>query len=124
PPPGLPSLAGARDLAEVVSSAGPEYRSATTPDIADRDAAQQLGALGSLDLLYVASVHPGNEAGLKWFLSEVYGPHLAARGVSMIVAGGIGEVAGWPQHPRLFFAGQVENLAPLYAAARVVVLPI
>jgi hypothetical protein len=42
----------------------------------------------------------------------------------LLVAGSIARVEGWPTHPRLFFIDQVEDLAPLYAAARVVVLPI
>ena len=127
PPSPLQSLAGAKDLAEIVSSAGPllpEYQFEAAWQIGRVEAVERLIAAGSVDMLYVSSAHMANVSGLKWFLSEVYEPYLAHRQASMIVAGSIGRIAGWPQHPRLFFIDQVDDLAPLYAAARVVVLPI
>lgn len=127
PPPALRSLAGAKDLAEIVSSSGPlrrEYQFEAAWEIGKVEAVQRLIEAGSADLLYVSSAHMANVSGLKWFLSEVYEPGLAHHQVSMIVAGSIGRIEGWPQHPLLFFIDQVEELAPLYAAARVVVLPI
>jgi glycosyltransferase involved in cell wall biosynthesis len=127
PPPALRSLAGAKDLAEVVSSSRPllpQYRFEVAWDIGRPEEVQRLIEAGTADLLYVSSAHMANVSGLRWFLSEVYEPYLAHRRVSMIVAGSISRIEGWPRHPLLFFIDQVEDLAPLYAAAQVVVLPI
>ena len=127
PPPALPSLAGAKDLSEIVSSSGPHlphYQFETAWEIGQTEDVQRLIDAGSLDLLYVSSAHMANVSGLRWFLSEVYEPYLARHQVSFIVAGSIARIGGWPQHPRVFFIDQVEDLGPLYAAARVVVLPI
>ena len=127
PPAPLASLAGAKDLAEIVSSTIPqlpEYRCEMAPEIGDGAARKQLNEAGFLDLLYVGSLNPADVAGLRWFLSQVYEPYLAHRGVTMIVAGEVSRAEGWPQHKRLFLVGRVEEAAPLYAAARIVVLPI
>jgi hypothetical protein len=126
----LPSsrlLAGAKDLAEIVSSTGPrlpEYKFEAAWEIGRIESVERLIAAGSLDLLYVSSAHSANVSGLRWFFSQVYEPYLAERQISMVVAGSICRVGDWPRHPRLFFVDQVEDLGPLYAAARVVVLPI
>src|SRR5215204_4222595 len=127
PPPALRSLAGAKDLAEIVSSSGPllrEYQFEAAWEIGKPEEVQRLIEAGTADLLYVSSAHMANVSGLKWFLSQVWEPYLADRQVSMIVAGSIRRIEGWPKHSRLFFIDQVEDLAPLYAATRVVVLPI
>ena len=127
PSPSLASLAGAKDLSEIVSSSGPHlphYRFETAWEIGKTEDVQRLIDAGSLDLLYVSSAHMANVSGLRWFLSEVYEPYLARHQVSFLVAGSIARIGGWPQHPRVFFIDQVEDLGPLYAAARVIVLPI
>ncbi len=85
---------------------------------------QRFASLESLDLLFVSSNHLANATGLRWFLDKIYGPYLAPLGVSMVVAGSISELGPWPDHPKLEFVGRVRDLAPLYAAARAVVLPI
>jgi len=123
----LASLAGAKDLSEMVSSSGPQlrhYQFEGAWELGNVEGVQRLIEAGSLDLLYVSSAHMANVSGLRWFLSEVYDPYLAPHQVSFIVAGSIARIGGWPQHPRVFFIDQVEDLGPLYAAARVIVLPI
>ena len=127
PPAPLASLAGAKDLGEIVGSTTPPlpgYRCEAATQTGDGGAQEQLNEAGFLDLLYVGSLDPADVAGLRWFLSQVYEPYLAHRGVTMIVAGDVCRAEGWPQHKRLFLLGRVEEVAPLYAAARIVVLPI
>jgi glycosyltransferase involved in cell wall biosynthesis len=129
-PPVAPSaidmLAGPKGLGEVISSCGPALTAYQWEEAWKSDPAEviRLTGLSSLDLLFVSSNHTANVSGLKWFLDSVYMPYLAPAGVSMAVAGSICEVANWPPHERLFFLGRLDALEPLYAAAKVVVLPI
>lgn len=127
PPAPLPSLAGAKDLAEIVSSSGPvlrEYQFEAAWEIGNVASVQRLIEVDTVDLLYISSNHKANVSGLKWFFSEVYEPYLAQHQLSVIVAGSICRHPGWPRDKRIFLIDQVENLAPLYAAARIVILPI
>src|SRR5579863_932080 len=69
PPPPLASLAGAKDLVEIVSSSGPllrEYQCETAWEIGKTDAVKRLIEAGMLDLLFVSSSHLANVSGLKW----------------------------------------------------------
>jgi glycosyltransferase involved in cell wall biosynthesis len=120
-------IAGAKNVAEIVSSArpcNPEYcwedawRSGNTAEI------RRLTDTRTFDLLFVSSSHEANVSGLVWFLDEVYLPFLAARDISLVVAGSIGQLGSWPRFPSVFFVGQVESTAPLYAATRIVILPV
>lgn len=114
-------LAGVLDLAELIGECVP-----THTELLDRNSEALSGLLGleTIDLLYVSSNHLANVSGLRWFLDEIYLPVLAPMGISMVIAGSIREAADWPQSPRLFFLGRLGDLAPLYAAAKVVVLPV
>jgi glycosyltransferase involved in cell wall biosynthesis len=114
PPPALQSLAGVRDLAEIIALAKP----APEVDVS------RLVETGFIDLLFVSSNHLANASGLAWFLHDVYEPYLAGRRVSLAVAGTIAGVGGLPDLPNVFYLGPVETLAPLYAATRIVILPI
>ncbi len=133
PPSALTSLAGARNLTEIVRSTAPvrpEYQAEASAESGEPgesgeySESRRLDAEDTLDLLFVSSAHQANVSGLGWFLREVYEPYLAPRHVSMIVAGSICRIADWPKHPHVFFIDQVQDLAPLYAATQVVVLPI
>jgi glycosyltransferase involved in cell wall biosynthesis len=125
-------LAGCQDLGEVLSSAQSKV------DFVDFQTAwstgkswqlEQLFQEGCIDLLYVSSWHRPNQMSFDWFLDHVFGPHLHQHGVTVLLAGNIGEQA-WAEERRqrfpksLFLTGKVEDLRPLYAAARVVILPI
>lgn len=121
------TLAGSKSLAEVISSCAPEaiqyqFEKAWGEGVVEQ--ILKLIEMPTLDLVYVSSNHSANVSGLRWFLEYVYGPYLAPAGVSMVVAGSIGEVGGWPEHKNLHFLGRLGDVAPLYAAARVAVLPI
>lgn len=121
------TLAGCKNLAEVVSSCGPEliqyqFEKAWIEGCADQ--LVKLTELTSLDLVYVSSTHLANVSGLRWFLENVYEPYLVPAGVSMVIAGSVAEVGGWPDLTGLHFVGRVDDVAPLYAAAKIAVLPI
>lgn len=122
----LDALAGVTSVAELVSSTQPlqaEFQmSALRSDSSKK--LTDLREKAGIDLLFVSSSHLANVGGLRWFLENVFLPNLASLGVHMVVAGSIGDIAGWPEHPNLTFVGRVGDLAPLYAAARVVVIPI
>lgn len=117
----LAMLAGYRNLAELIAACGPER-----DDVLSGAAWRAPTADGTeaIDLFYVSSNHMANVSGLKWFLDHVYFPLLEPLGVSMVVAGSIADVGSWPVADRLVFVGRVQDLMPLYAAARVTVLPV
>lgn len=121
----LDALAGVTSVAELVASTQPLRGELQASAL--RTGSHPLTALQEktgIDLLFVSSSHLANVGGLRWFLENVFVPNLAPLGVHMVVAGSIGDIAGWPLHPNLTFVGRVADLAPLYAAARVVVIPI
>lgn len=107
------ALAGCISVSDVLDAAG-----------VGLETAQGVREATSMDLLFVSSNHSANVSGLRWFLGEVYLPHLADAGVSLFVAGSIVEAGGWPSHENLHFLGRTRDLDPLYAAAKIVVLPI
>jgi len=122
----LDSLAGVTSVAELVSSTQPlqaEFQTAALRNGSSHKLATLREKTG-IDLLFVSSSHLANVGGLRWFLENVFLPNLAPLGVHMVVAGSIGDIAGWPEDPNLTFIGRVGDLAPLYAAAKVVVIPI
>lgn len=86
--------------------------------------AKRLDRFAEADLLVVSSAHLANVSGLRWFFDEVFFPYLAGAGTTVLVAGTIADAGGWPDHPNIAFTGLVEHLAPLYAAAKIVILPV
>lgn len=123
----LRSLAGPKSIGEILSSCGPdnvEYQWEQAWASNRTDKILRLEKVETLDLVFVSSNHLANVSGLKWFLETIYFPYLAPSGVSLIVAGSICDLTDWPQHDKLFFVGRLQELSPLYAAARLVVLPI
>lgn len=121
-------LVGYADLAELVAACGPEdldFQSRKSAFDMPSPMQQKLIKFGNrLDLLYVSSAHQSNVSGLKWFIEKCFIPLLAPKGMTMIVAGGIKHAHAWPTHPNLAFIGKIEDVAPLYAATCLCVLPI
>jgi hypothetical protein len=121
-------LAGCRDLAEVLLAGGCDLPAAAASQGAVPRVREQLARAGQqrhLDLLYVSSYHIPNIRSFEWFYERVYLPLLAGSGVTMALAGTVCHAFwGRYQHPNLFYAGKVRQLGPLYAACRLVVLPI
>ena len=109
-------LAGCRDLIDVVASAKPSGDPATLHD--------SLAQFDGIDMLFVGSNHWPNLQGLRWFLDEVFFPHLAKHRTTLVVAGSVTEGGEWPVSPFIVYLGRVGDLAPLYAAARIALLPI
>lgn len=121
------SLAGANNIAEIIAScrpANPDYPLGDSSNTEKSDELYRLLGLDAIDLCFVGGGRENDIAGLRWFLDEVYLPHLQGRGLSMVVAGAVCGVTRWPKGPRLFFVDRVDNPGPLYAATRVVVLPV
>jgi hypothetical protein len=82
--------------------------------------------LGTLDLLFVGGTHGPNLQGLSRFVADCFLPFLAPAGVRLVVAGRVGP-ALWPggEAPAgVLVLGRVGDLAPLYAAARLVIAPL
>jgi glycosyltransferase involved in cell wall biosynthesis len=124
-PPDFGVLAGARNIGQVLRCARPANPGRGAGGVHRDDAFERLARLESLDLLFVSSAHLPNLTGLKWFLDEVYRPHLAGLGFSLVVAGSIADLAKpEDEAERVVFVGRVANLAPLYAATKVVILPV
>ncbi len=120
-------MAGVRDLGELVASCLPkniDYQWDEARGLGRAVNLERLMTKNSIDLLFVSSNHAANVSGIRWFLTNIYLPHLAPAGVTLVVAGSISDWDGWPSHDNFFLLGQLARLEPLYAAARIVVLPI
>ncbi|WP_413173119.1 glycosyltransferase [Anabaena azotica] len=80
----------------------------------------------SLDLLFVSSYHAPNVLSLRWFFYEVYLPYLADKNINLFIVGNIMKSGDLKDitHPKVFIAGEVKTLRPLYAATRLVILPV
>lgn len=77
------------------------------------------------DLLFVGSSHHANVASLKWFLKEVYETYLFPMGLSLAIVGNSGDAVDVGRFgDKVKRTGRVEDLAPYYARAGLVVLPI
>ncbi|WP_088243806.1 glycosyltransferase [Calothrix rhizosoleniae] len=118
-PPEDSDLADCLNLADVLSISGSER----CQDIEQNNRLQQES---SLDLLFVSSHHAPNIYSLKWFFHNIYLPYLADKGVTLAIAGNIMNMGDLNDinHPQVFITGVVENLRPLYAAAKLVILPV
>jgi glycosyltransferase involved in cell wall biosynthesis len=78
-----------------------------------------------IQLLFVSSNHPQAVQSFAAFYNEVFVPFLKAQGVIVTVAGTMRPPYGLPKNEmQIQFLGRVKDLAPLYAASRVVILPI
>jgi glycosyltransferase involved in cell wall biosynthesis len=125
-------LAGVQDLGELVSSAHSDLPFVDFAQAHSRTELWQFELLrrtAGIDLLFVSSVHPPNILSFDWFLDSIYAPHLAPKGVTLLLAGSL-SATDWARErqrrfPNTFFvAGRVDTLRPLYAGAKVVILPI
>lgn len=80
-----------------------------------------------IDLIFVSSNHRPNQDGLRKFMHECYEPFLKDRNISLLIIGSIDYEAiakDLPDLPNVKAIGSVDNLSPLYAASRIVILPI
>lgn len=77
------------------------------------------------DLLFVGSAHHANVASLRWFIKEVYEAYLFPMGLSLTIVGTSGDAVDVARFgDKVKRTGRVEDLAPYYAKAGVVALPI
>ncbi|MEM7243899.1 MAG: glycosyltransferase [Acidobacteriota bacterium] len=117
--PALAELAGVRHLRDLTNACG---------ELSEAPAAigPRLERETRLDLLIVSSLHLPNVRSLRWFLDEVYRPVLKPAGVNVLVAGNINRAKGLEieNDERCYLVGELDDLGPLHAAARMTVLPI
>lgn len=80
----------------------------------------------TLDLLFVGGAHRPNIEGLACFVENCFLPYLEPKGVNLVVAGDAGPALwGGRETPRgVFSIGRVECLRPLYAAAKLIIVPL
>ncbi len=119
--PRLDDLAGPVNGFELLASADPyrpEFGIEMKPVFAQSGRYTRLKALDWVDILTVSSAIED----LRWFLERIYEPFLSKRQRSVIVVGDVDENA-LPRFDDLFFVGPVGDRDPLYAAAKVVVVP-
>ncbi len=124
----MSDLAGPKDLAELLSACQPEA------DYVDFERAWASGNTDQiiklfdrkyLDILFVGAHTLPNISALKWFLELVLPNIESSADITIVVAGSLEKVRGnFGEYNQLFWAGSVANLEPLYAAAKVVILPI
>jgi len=117
-PPKISNISNCMDLVDVLKLSG----SQRSEDIEQN---YRLSNEDSLDLLFISSYHSPNIYSLKWFFNEVYMPYLSAKKINLLIAGNIMCCGDLKEinSPNIFIAGQVETLVPLYAATKLVVLP-
>jgi len=123
----LAKLAGSRDLAELVQNCGatdPSFDRMRVESAGEQNSAAYFRTAKTIDLLYVSSSHVPNLQGLKLFLHNVFYPRLIERGVTLAVAGTVCDDLKDVEGPQVLLAHRVKDLEPLYAAARIVILPI
>ena len=124
PPSAVPAtpqaMGGAGDLGELIGLCGP-----SDPDLWPNGRLRKLfEAAPRIDLLYVSSAHEPNLEGLRDFFRQVFHPLLQPQGFTICIAGTICDALRGMEGPQILLAHRLRDLAPLYAAARVVVLPI
>lgn len=78
----------------------------------------------NIDLLFVGSTHFANVKSLRWFLREVFDPYLSPENVKLWLAGTVCSELKGDVGPNVISLGEVPDLRPLYAAAKVVVIPV
>src|SRR5207244_4861690 len=118
-------LAGCVLTIDVFRAAGISPGSMKRPDQFD-SLLLRVAQAETLDLLYVSTWHPPNVRSFEWFFDEIFEPILARLGLNLTVVGNI-EHALKEQHrlhPQVLVTGTVETVRPLYAATKVVVLPV
>jgi hypothetical protein len=123
-------LLGIADICTFVSSAemtrlAPWCRRAVTVRPRVTAAAVPQDAVPRLDLLVTGAEDALNVASLRWFLDEVWRPHLEAHGVSVAIAGRVGRhvldaAAG---SPLVHFLGFVDDLDAIRSWCRLSVVP-
>jgi glycosyltransferase involved in cell wall biosynthesis len=80
----------------------------------------------SLDLLFVGGSNPPNLEGLAEFVENCFLPHLQHRNVRLVVAGAVGPIL-WraiQPPPGVTSLGRVADVRPLYASAKLVIVPL
>ncbi len=85
---------------------------------------ERIQAIGTIDLVLIGSLHPGNVASFEWFLKEVYLPLLAPSGHSLFIAGSVGSRLRHVSHRNLVILGRCTFIEPLLQAARACPLPV
>ena len=114
-------LAGALDLADVAVRAGLRFE-LDDGHAGGRISRAKLVALAGLDMVIVVGDDPPSREGASWFVQEVYRPYLAGSGFTLLVVNAPDDVAE-PRSDGLLIAGRCDTAGPLYAAARLVVVP-
>lgn len=76
-----------------------------------------------LNALIVASRNPANERSLAWFLKVVW-PRVAPMAIQLTIVGTINRSFETYSHPKVSFAGLVEDLEAAYRHADLIILPI
>jgi hypothetical protein len=77
------------------------------------------------DVLVFGDAHVLNVTSVRWFLDEVWRPHLAAHGVSVAIAGRVGQQVqdSCRDAPLLSVLGFVDDLDAVRSASRLTVVP-
>jgi len=118
-PPRLDDVAGPVNGFELIASANPlrpDIRIEMKPLFERSSRCAWLKSLHAVDILLVCP----HAEDARWFLQGVYRPFLARRGALTLV---IGDVGSNEDIDNVLFVGAVANRDPLYAAAKVVVVP-
>lgn len=125
---GWRSLAGPKDIAELLSSCSSKSHYVDFDSAWASNNLQQLKKLfeeDGVDVLFVGAHTLPNIAGLTWFCEAVLPEIVRERRVNIVIAGSIEHKRDSFAHlDNVFWAGSVADLSPLYAAAKIVILPV
>ena len=93
------------------------------PDSIPQPVGNTLIRAGVLQALIVASRNPANERSLAWFLKRVW-PKINSQPYELTIIGNINRSFEDYSHPKVKFAGLVDDLQTAYQQANLIVLPI
>lgn len=111
-----------RRALEAVVHAGPMEVRGTFAEI--RAQFQIISELDAIDLVLVGSDHPANITSFRWFIKEVFLPHIAPTGKNLFIAGSACRQLGRETHRNIFLLGRCEYVEPLLRASRACPLPV
>lgn len=122
-------LLGIANAAELIAACGSLRNDLSWNSVILENSAivQNLLRPSKIDMVFISTNHPPNRSGLKKFLEETYIPHLKPLGINLFIAGGVDypRLSKKMAHmPDVYYTGPIDNLAPLYSAAKIVILPI
>jgi hypothetical protein len=85
---------------------------------------ERVAKIEKIDLVLIGSGHPSNVQSFRWFLSEVFLPHLASKGRNLFIVGSACGKLDEFSHRNLVMLGRCVRISPMILAAQACPLPV